>query len=173
MSFSIRAIIRALWAPKHRLTCSRKLWRQVLKELDRRGEGRHEAGVFLLGLEKRGRLEATDAIYYDELDPNAYSTGVCVLYGDAFAKLWAICRERRLTVVADAHTHRFAAGQSGEDRTNPMVARAGHVAIIVPRYAQPPVLHFELGIYEYSGEHLWKNRGGKRAKRFLYTGFWS
>jgi hypothetical protein len=173
MTLSIRTIIRALSARKHRISCRRKFWAEVLNELDRRGEKRHEAGVFLLGAEKGGRLEVKDAIYYDELDSNAYSTGVCVLYGDAFAKLWAICRERHLTVVADAHTHRFAAIQSREDRTNPMVARTGHVAIIVPRYAQPPVVQSELGIYEYSGEHTWKHRAGKQAKQFFYTGFWA
>jgi len=129
--------------------------------------------VFLLGKEKGGRLEVKDAIYYDELDPHAYSTGICILHGDSFAKLWAICRERSLTVVADAHTHRFAALQSHDDRTNPMVARSGHVAIIVPGYARPPVLQSDLGIYEYLGEHAWKNRGGRQAKHFLYTGFWS
>jgi proteasome lid subunit RPN8/RPN11 len=160
-------------APDHRISCQGKFWKQILNELDRRGEGQHEAGVFLLGKEKRGRLEVKDAIYYDELDGHAYSTGVCVLHGDSFAKLWAICRERGLTVVADAHTHPLTASQSNADRTNPMVARSGHVAIIVPRYARPPVLQSELGIYEYLGDHAWKNRGGRQAQRFLYTGFWS
>jgi hypothetical protein len=125
MTLSIRTIIRGLLVPDHRISCRRKFWMQILKELDRRGEGRHEAGVFLLGKEKGGRLEVKDTVYYEELDPHAYSTGVCVLHGDSFAKLWAICRERRLTVVADAHTHRLAALQSEDDRTNPMVARSG------------------------------------------------
>lgn len=173
MNFSIRTIIRALLAPNHRITCRRKFWRDVLNELQQRGEGRHESGVFLLGQENRGRLEVKDAIYYDELDPEAYSTGVCVLHGDAFAKLWALCRERGLTVVADAHTHPGYACQSPQDRTNPMVARTGHVAIIVPRYAQSPVVHSELGIYEYCGKHTWKDQNGKFGGSFFYTGFWS
>ncbi len=173
MNLSIRTIIRALLVPDHRISCRRKFWRKVLNELERRGERRHESGVFLLGQEKHGRLEVKDAIYYDELDPEAYSTGVCVLYGDAFANLWAICRERGLTVVADAHTHPGYAGQSSQDRNNPMVARSGHVAIIVPRYAQAPIVHSELRIYEYLGEHAWKDRSGKFTRRFFYTGFWS
>jgi len=173
MTLSIRTIIRDRLAPDHRISCHRIFWKQILNELERRGERRHEAGVFLLGKEKKGRLEVKDTVYYDELEPHAYSTGVCVLHGDSFAKLWAICRERSLTVVADAHTHRFAALQSEEDRTNPMVARSGHVAIIVPGYARPPVRHSDLGIYEYVGEHAWKDRGGRHAKHFLYTGFWS
>ena len=107
-------------------------------------------------------------------DPDAYNTGVCVLHGDAFAKLWAVCRERGLTVVADVHTHgAAAAAQSHSDRTNPMVARAGHIAIIVPNMATPPTQHATLGIYEYCGEHEWTNRSGKNAKCYFYVGLWS
>jgi proteasome lid subunit RPN8/RPN11 len=173
MTFSIRTIIRALLVPDHRISCPRIFWRNVLNELERRGEGQHESGVFLLGENNRGRLEVKDAIFYDELDPEAYRSGVCVLHGEAFAKLWAICRNRGLTVVADAHTHPGCASQSSQDRTNPMIARSGHVAIIVPRYAKAPVLQSELGVYEYCGEHTWKHPEGKLVTRFFYTGFWS
>jgi hypothetical protein len=173
MTLSIRTTIRALFAPRHQISCRGKFWSEVLDQLERRGEGRHESGVFLLGGANRGRFEVKDAIYYDELDPNAYSTGVCVLYGDAFAKLWAICRVQRLTVVGDIHTHRFEARQSREDRTNPMVARSGHLAIIVPRYARPPLVKSDFGIYEYLGEHTWKHYEGKQAKQIIYTGFWA
>jgi proteasome lid subunit RPN8/RPN11 len=144
-----------------------------LDELQRRGEGRHESGVFLLGQENRGRLEVKDVIFYDELDPEAYSTGACVLHGDAFSKLWTICRERQLTVVADVHTHPGAARQSEYDRTNPMVARTGHVAVIVPRYAQPPVVHSELGLYEYCGEHKWQQQNEEFRDQFFYSGWWA
>ncbi len=173
MTFSIRTTIRALAAPEHRISCPRRLWRCIVEELDCRGEGDHEAGVFLLGVDNRRRLEVKEAVFYDDLDPNAYDTGVCVLHGDAFAKLWTPCRERGLTVVADAHTHGGAAIQSCSDRTNPMIARTGHVAIIVPNMARPPVEHASLGVYEYRGEHAWTNHGGKNATRFFYVGLWS
>lgn len=145
----------------------------MLQELERRGEHRHEAGAFLLGAKKDGRLNVKDTVFYDELDPATYRTGACVLHGDAFAKLWTLCRQRDLTVVADVHTHGGAAIQSYEDRTNPMVARAGHVAIIVPNMAKPPVRHEDLGVYEYRGHHEWADRSGKRASRFFYVGLWS
>ena len=57
MSFSIKATIRAWLAPEHRLTCPSRHWREIVGELDRRGENRHEAGVFLLGVERDGRRE--------------------------------------------------------------------------------------------------------------------
>ena len=134
-----------------------------MAELDRRGQRRHESGAFLLGHDAAAGAKRVDVVYYDELDAAAYASGVCILQGDAFAKLWAICRERKLTVVADIHTHPAAAFQSESDRTNPMVARAGHIAIIVPDFAAPPVRYERLGIYEYRGEHRWADRSHRRA----------
>lgn len=173
MNFSIKATIRAWLAPKHRLSCRFDLWKRTVAELERRGNHEHEAGVFLLGLERGGRLEVIDGVYYDELDSNAYSTGVCVLHSGAFAKLWSICREKKLTVVADVHTHPGGARQSQSDRKNPMVARAGHIAIIVPDFATWPIPANALEIYEYCGQHEWHDRGGAKAQAYFYTGFWS
>ena len=173
MSFSIKATIRAFLAPEHCITCNARRWREIIRELERRGRRRHESGVFLLGREANGRREVTDAIYYDDLDADAYSSGVCILHGDAFAKLWAECRKRKLTVVADVHTHGGAAHQSSSDKANPMVARSGHIAIIVPDFAAWPITTGRLGIYEYCGQHEWTDRTYPRTRNFFYTGFWS
>lgn len=173
MTFSIKAIIRAFAAPDYKLNCPPALWHDVMSELRRRGRTRHESGVFLLGYDHDGRREARAALYYDELDPSAYASGVCILKADAFSKLWSICRERNLTVVADIHTHPAQAFQSDSDRCNPMVARAGHIAIIVPNFAGAPVRYEHLGIYEYLGEHRWNNRSHGYARQFVYSGFWS
>jgi hypothetical protein len=148
------------------------LWRKILVELRRRGQDRHEAGVFLLGTEENNRLEVRDVVFYDDLDENAYESGVCVLHADAFATLWDVCREKNLTVVADAHSHRGAAFQSQSDRTNPMVARKGHVAFIVPNYAKPPVRHSSLGVYEYRGSHNWADYSRRRARKYFRIDFW-
>jgi hypothetical protein len=172
MSFSIKAIIRAWWTPEHRVSCPTAFWKRTVQELERRGRHEHEAGAFLLGTERGGRFEVRDVVFYDDLDPRAYATGVCILHGDAFAKLWALCREKKLTVVADVHTHPGAATQSPTDKANPMVARAGHVAIIVPDYASWPIPSGRLGVYEYRGQHEWADHSAGR-RRFFYTGFWS
>lgn len=173
MSFSIRATIRGFLAPEHRIFCKPQLWRQIITELERRGRRQHESGTFLLGHERNGRCEVTDAIYYDELDANAYTSGVCVLYGDAFSKLWAECRRRKLAVVADVHTHKSAAYQSSSDRANPMIARSGHIAIIVPDFGAWPIPGERLGFYEYCGQHEWIDRTHPKTRNFFYTGFWS
>jgi hypothetical protein len=173
MSFSIKATIRAFLAPEHRLTCNARRWRTIVGELERRGRRRQESGAFLLGQEVRGRREVIDVIYYDDLDADAYASGVCILHGDAFAKLWTECRKRKLTVIADVHTHGGASTQSASDRTNPMVARSGHIAMIVPDFAAWPIAPARLGIYEYRGQHEWIDRTHPKARDFLYTGFWS
>ena len=173
MIFSIKAIIRAFVAPEHRISCPAALWNSVVHELDRLGERRHEAGVFLLGRARGERREVSQVVFYDELDPLAYSTDVCVLHGPAFAKLWALCREHQLTVVADVHTHGGRAIQSKSDRTNPMVARAGHIGIILPNFAVSPISWDEVGIYEYRGDHHWHDRSHRFSPGFFYTGLWS
>ncbi|MEQ1716894.1 MAG: hypothetical protein ABL907_13050 [Hyphomicrobium sp.] len=173
MTFSIRAIIRAFAAPSHGIRCPSRLWHGILAELCRRGEQRHEAGAFLLGSDVDGRRVVSEVVYYDDLDPLAYASGVCILRGGAFAKLWSLCREKKLTVVADVHTHPSGAGQSGSDKTNPMVARQGHIAIIVPDFAAKPVRSDRLGIYVYRGAHTWDDYSGRNAASFFYTGIWS
>lgn len=173
MTSSIKATIRAWWAPDHRISCPKHLWRSIVAELDRRGERKHEAGMFLLGVDVAGRREVREAVYYEELDSQAYATGVCVLHGDAFAKLWALCREKKLTVVADIHTHGGAGFQSESDIANPMVARAGHVAMIVPNFARWPINAREFGVYEYVGDHEWLNRSPTKMRGYFYTGIWS
>jgi hypothetical protein len=143
------------------------LWDTLTAELHRRTEGRHESGAFLLGgRDERGRT-ASAIVYYDELDPHAYDTGVCVLHADAFARLWDRCSDLGLAVVADAHVHPRGAGQSLSDRQNPMIARPGHIAIILPRMARLPVRRWSVGIYEYLGDHQWRAHGGCRGSRVL------
>jgi hypothetical protein len=173
MNFSIKAIIRAFAAPRHRISCAPDVWNRLTEGLHRRGGGVHESGAFLLGSRAGERRNVTDFVFYDELDPQAYRTGVCVLHADAFSKLWSICRARGLTVVADIHTHPGAAFQSHSDRTNPMVARDGHIAIIAPDFAAPPVPWDRLGIFEYRGSHQWTDCSPVRRQGFLYCGFWS
>ena len=149
------------------LRIARPLWRELTTELHRGTEGRHESGAFLLGRKAADGRTALSLVYYDDLDPHAYDTGICVLHADAFSRLWDICGERDLSVVADAHVHGGRAGQSRSDRENPMIARPGHLAIILPLMARPPVRRWAVGIYEYLGEHRWLPHGGRWGSRVL------
>ena len=172
MTFSIRATIRAFAAPEYRLSCRRSLWKVGIAELAQRGRGETESGAFLLGLERGGRREVRRFVYYDDLDPHCLDTGIVIFDGAGYAPLWQFCRETGLTVVADVHTHPCMARQSPADRDHPMVATRGHVAIIIPDFAQRMPAAEELGIYEYLGAHRWRDYSGTSAHRFFYTGFW-
>jgi proteasome lid subunit RPN8/RPN11 len=173
MTFSIRMITRALSRRNRGILFGPKRWVALLAELERRGQRRHEAGAFLLGARTGELREVQNVIFYDELDPDAYSSGVCILHAPAFAALWSMCRARGLTVVGDIHTHPGGAFQSEADRTNPMVAREGHIAIIVPNFATGRPARETLGIFEYRGGHAWIDYSGTPARRFLHNDFWS
>jgi hypothetical protein len=145
----------------------RRFWFSCLEELRKRGRGRHESGCFILGVAKGKKRFAKKVVYYDDLDPRAYASGVCMLDGDAFTKLWEICRAEKLSVIADIHTHPGESFQSEADRLNPMIARAGHIAIIVRNYADGRVWRHRLGLFKYEGDHRWTNLSGWKARRFL------
>ena len=105
----------------------------------------------------------------DELDSDACASGIVELDASAFTQLWNICDEHGLHVVADVHTHPFSARQSEIDRANPMIAVAGHVALILPRFARDRVRIWSVGVYEYLGDHCWWAHGGC-GQRFLQLG---
>lgn len=149
------------------LRLTRRLWTELIGELHMRTEGSHESGAFLLGHNVAGERRALTIVYYDELDPAAYESGVCVLHADAFGRLWEICKDNGLSVIADAHVHGGRAGQSESDCNNPMIARPGHVALIFPRMAHPPVRRWSVGFYEYLGSHQWRAYGGCSVSRVL------
>jgi proteasome lid subunit RPN8/RPN11 len=151
------------------LQITSQLWQTLLTELCRRTEGHHESGAFLLGhVDGQGRRVA-QIVYYDDLDPNAYETGVVIMHAPSFGKLWELCRTCKLSVVADIHVHPEQAFQSFSDRDNPMIAQRGHLALIVPDFACPPVRLETLGFFEYLGAHRWRNLSGKRITRSLST----
>ncbi len=143
-----------------------------MRELNRRSGNIHEAGAFLLGQLEGGERRVQSIVYYDDLDPRAYDTGICILEADSFELLWAHCRKTGMTVVADVHLHGGLARQSCSDRDNPMIARAGHLALIVPFFARGHVWRHRLGLYEYLGSHRWRNFSGWRARSLLKAGTW-
>jgi len=53
-----------------------------------------------------------------------------------------------------------------------MIAIPGHVALIVPGFAQRLACAGNLGVYEYQGNHRWQSYDEKAASRFLYIGLW-
>jgi proteasome lid subunit RPN8/RPN11 len=156
MNFSIVEITRHLIAPRHELSCPWFLWRRLCSQLRTRGHERsRESGAFLLGHAGAGRRRIMEYVVYDDLDPHCLDSGIVRFDGRYFGDLWALCKVRGLTVVADVHVHPGGAGQSDSDRKHPMVSQAGHIALILPRFAVPPLPRREIGIYRYEGAKRW------------------
>lgn len=146
------------------------LWETLLVELHHRTGERHESGAFLLGHSSEGCRRVVEAVYYDDLDSEAYRSGIVVMHAASFGLLWDRCQSTGLTVVADVHVHPRSAHQSRADRQNPMVAKSGHLALILPNFARPPVVLEELGFFEYRGSHRWRSLEGPQITRFLRIG---
>lgn len=171
MNFSIVQIIRRLSSPRHELSCSWFLWRRLLRQLRERGKNAtQESGAFLLGRREGGGAHITDFVLYDDLDPRALDTGIVRFDGRYFGDLWEICRRRRLQVVADVHVHPGSSGQSDSDRAHPMISRAGHIALILPDFAQPPIRRAKIGVYRYLGDKQWSSVPIVDRKTFLHIG---
>jgi hypothetical protein len=171
MNFSIAETMRRLWVPRHELSCSWFVWRRLLASLRQRGNGRtRESGAFLLGRRRDGSARIVDFVLYDDLDPKCLDTGIVRFDGRYFGKLWDLCKARDLTVVADVHVHPGNSRQSDSDRAHPMVARAGHVALILPHFAALPLWRSEIGIYRYLGAKRWDVVPADRRGTFLHIG---
>ena len=156
------------------LRASLWLWWHLHRQLRRRGRGRNESGAFLLGRRAPSGVDRVARfVCYDDLDPHCLDRGYIEFRACGYEKLWAECRRLELDVLADVHTHPGPnSSQSGTDRTHPMISEAGHVAIILPSYAQG--FAFRLGAascYEYSGNYLWRDWSKQRRTRFRLSLF--
>jgi hypothetical protein len=140
-----------------RLVCEAGIWHAGVAELRRRTNGElNESGAFLLGRSDYGTRRILDFIYYDDIDPDALREGLVHFNGSRFSKLWEICRARGYGVVADVHVHPGACHQSPSDKANPVIPRAGHLAIIIPNFASRQTQPGGIGLYEYCGNAVWK-----------------
>ena len=72
--------------------------------------------------------------------------------------------------MADIHVHPGGTHQSKSDRAYPMIAQAGHLAIILPRFAAGPVSKREIGIYRYQGAKRWQTIAPAARRAFLHIG---
>lgn len=133
------------------------MWNSLIKELKLRGKKNRESGAFLLSDVSDNRVK--EYICFDDLDPHCLDEGYINFNGDGFIPLWKYCAEQKLKVICDVHTHPGRrTNQSILDQNNPMIAIAGHVALIVPNFAcnQNQLLN-GVGIFEYVGNFNWNS----------------
>lgn len=155
-----------------RLRCRAAIWDEGVQELARRTlGGRRESGAYLLGQHRSdGSRDVLDFIYYDDIDPEALSTGIVTIRQTALPRLWEICRQRGYGVVADVHVHPGGYGQSESDMANPVMPRAGHIALILPHFARNGPRPGAIGIFEFLGNGQWAVHSGKGRKFFQVGG---
>ena len=171
MNFFKAAITQCLPAPRCELRCSAWVWRRLMIDLRQSGRGySRESGAFLLGRRQNDMAQIVDFVLYDDLDPNCLNTGIVRFDGRYFGRLWEICKQRSLTVVADVHTHPGPSDQSHSDRNHPMISTAGHIALIVPRFAATPVRRSEIGMFRYQGAKSWTAVPKKDRRDFFRMG---
>lgn len=142
----------------------RRAWRSLMRELARRGAGVKESGAFLCA--RPGSRRIRHVAYYDDLDATCLTGGIS-FSGTGYSRLWAMCRDRGLTVIADIHTHPgHWVEQSSIDSANPMIATVGHVAIIAPLYAttSDPTA---CGVHVYAGSGKWCSAYGSETAQVL------
>lgn len=142
------------------------MWWSLMRGLRQRGGGVRESGAFLLGRRAGtvGRIEAI--LYYDDVDPNALTTGIVRLSGRAMNQVWERCANEGLELLADVHTHPGGAEQSQSDRDHPMSVLAGHIAIIVPNFAATAFNLQAVGHYRYLGSRRWLTAAPPRFRLF-------
>ena len=139
------------------LAIQRSVWKQLITTLNRRGRGVRETGAFMLG--KKYTKVISSFICYDDLDSHAFDTGIVIFNGDGYIPLWQHCSEKGLRVLADVHTHPDQwTDQSASDQHHPMIAQAGHIALIIPFYATLKRQGLKgVGIHEFLGNRQWRN----------------
>jgi proteasome lid subunit RPN8/RPN11 len=133
------------------------VWADLMEDLRVRGRGERESGAFLLAPVDADLRLVTSWLPYDELAPESLAFAYVRLEPDAFTRLWAFCADKRVKVVADIHTHPKGPGQSASDRNHPMVAFAGHVALIAPWFAQRSPTPYDVSLNVYQGGGKWLN----------------
>ena len=161
MASLIATLARRVAGPAPEIRCASKVWRRGVVELRRRAAGRRESGAFLLGSNSNAR-EIEEFVYYDDIDPNALNTGMVVIDGRCLGDLWSHCRRVGRSVVADIHVHPGSFGQSPSDRANPVIAEVGHMAMILPDFAERETGPEGIGVYEYLGSRRWLDRSFER-----------
>jgi hypothetical protein len=86
-----------------------------------------------------------------------------IIDGRKLGRLWKICRESGLAVVADVHVHPAGYRQSPSDKANPIIAEVDHLAIILPNFATGSNLPGGIGIHRYLGGRRWRDE----SRRFF------
>lgn len=150
-------------SPPKMLRFAPGIWRLLMRDLRMRGRGCSESGAFLLARRNDPERVVREWLAYDDLDPAALNRDYIRLESAAFSRLWEWCDQQHLQVIADVHTHPFGPEQSRSDRAFPMISVTGHIALIVPRFAQGEPKTTDVSYSVYRGNGNWTTALGEAA----------
>jgi proteasome lid subunit RPN8/RPN11 len=146
------------------LKVPRAVYEDLMANLARSGRGIKEAGAFLLGKQRDGVREVQSYLLYDQVAVESSRNHDYVVFtAEEMGRAWDHCYRLGLEVIADVHTHPAGCAQSATDKAHPMVAIAGHVALIVPWFALKDTLPFALGVHVFLGNGRWLSHFGGEA----------
>ena len=141
------------------------LFQSLIVDLARSGRGFKESGAFLLGKQEDSRRFVTSYLMYDKIASESSRSHAYVAFtAQEMARAWEHCYATGLQVVADVHTHPFGPRQSISDRAHPIVSVAGHVALIVPNFAQGSPQPQDLGVHLFCGAGRWQSMFDEEAQ---------
>lgn len=145
------------------------VWADLISDLKRRGKHHRESGAFLLAQTADDDNIVRTWLPYDVLAPESLNYAYVRLEPVAFSRLWAFCSKHQMKVIADVHTHPKEPVQSLSDRSHPMIALNGHIAIIVPNFAQNFPRPFDCSFNVYLGNNRWVNCYREQADKLIYA----
>lgn len=151
------------------LEIPRGLYDSLIADLAESGRGVKESGAFLLGSLNGQRRCVSSYLMYDKVAPLSSSLHAYVAFtAEEMARAWEHCYALGLQVVADVHTHPFGPAQSISDREHPIVSLAGHVALIVPNFAQGAPQPRDLGVHLFGGCGRWQSVFREKAAEVVH-----
>jgi proteasome lid subunit RPN8/RPN11 len=151
------------------LEIPRGLYESLISDLAASGRGEKESGAFLLGTLDGPRRCVSSYLMYDKVAPLSSSQHAYVAFtAEEMACAWEHCYAVGLQVVADVHTHPLGPSQSISDRAHPIVSVAGHVALIVPNFAQGAPQPRDLGVHVFGGCGSWQSVFREKAAAAIH-----
>lgn len=155
-----------------RVTMKEHHFLTMMRQLARQSENRREAGAFLLGPTTKSGSDGTRVVtavaYYCDLDEDCLTGGI-TFHAVGYTRLNQLCRELGSCVLADIHLHpgRYTL-QSTTDAAHPMVARAGHLALIAPDYGAHVSKSRQLGAHVKT-RTAWRPYAGREVDHVFYV----
>lgn len=147
------------------MSISPELWQRTWMKLRSHGDGQREAACVWAGVRSEHEERVTEVIFLDDLSgveafPLQHKTT-----RKATAALFAQLRDKKLSIIADVHTHPGDwVDLSWIDKAHPIEYRPGLTAIVLPNYATTEPSLETIGIHSYLGDGQWRQLEGDQAK---------